>query len=389
MPDVSPPGPADGLDLAYAERGEVVVEHERLGVLVSEPVDDLGVSRGAERNGGHSHRLAAPEDGRTVRAGQRGHFNGQRAYLVHGPRVGTDARENQFPLDLALELVQRRLDLRDGVLGLLDVFGAELAHQFLPDCRQRFLAVHLRCDLLGFLDPLGAPVGHECMEFFRYGLGLEGDLAAAAGLFHQLVDQGDDFLDDLGAQADTLGDDVLGDFFAPEFDHVDALGVPADDQVHLALFELLVGGVNDVVAVDVADPGCCNGSLEGGMAQGQGGRGAYDRDRVRVVVPVETQHAALDLDFVDEVVGEPRTDRPIYHPHGEDLFRGGSAFSLEEPAGYLPVGRSVLAIVHVQWEPADFPGRRGTEYGGQNHRVTVAYFDGTVCLLCEFACLDG
>ena len=65
--DLAPPGPPQGLDLADGERRKVVMEHERLEALPFQGVDPLLVVRSAESRHDETLRLAASENGRTVR----------------------------------------------------------------------------------------------------------------------------------------------------------------------------------------------------------------------------------------------------------------------------------------------------------------------------------
>jgi hypothetical protein len=69
------------------------------------------------------------------------------------------------------------------------------------------------------------------------------------------------------------------------------------------------------------------------MAQG-GGRGGA-REHIGIVLAVVAHDPDLDLDFVDEAIGEQRTDRAIDHPHREDFLLVGRAFTLLEAAGEL------------------------------------------------------
>ena len=62
------------------------------------------------------------------------------------------------------------------------------------------------------------------------------------------------------------------------------------------------------------------------------------------------QHEALDLDFVEEPLGELRPDGPVHEPGGEDLLGGRAAFPLEESAGEFARRGHALAIVAGQRE---------------------------------------
>ena len=53
---------------------------------------------------------------------------------------------------------------------------------------------------------------------------------------------------------DPRGNHVLGQLFGADLDHVDGFLGAADQHVQIAGFELLVGGIDDELAVDPADP---------------------------------------------------------------------------------------------------------------------------------------
>src|SRR2546430_1943338 len=78
----APPGAAQDLDLARAEGGEVVMQHELLVRLADEGIDLLLVGGGAERRDHERLRLAAREEGRAVRARQDLDLAGDGAHVV-------------------------------------------------------------------------------------------------------------------------------------------------------------------------------------------------------------------------------------------------------------------------------------------------------------------
>ncbi len=85
--------------------------------------------------------------------------------------------------------------------------------------------------------------------------------------FDQLFLEGDHLL----VQAMGLHDGVahfgLGQLFAKAFDHHDGLFGAGDDQVEVAVFELLGGGEGDELAVDAAQPNGPDGAQKGHARQ--------------------------------------------------------------------------------------------------------------------------
>ena len=55
------------------------------------------------------------------------------------------------------------------------------------------------------------------------------------------------------SEFDRVGDFVFSQFAGADFDHVHEVLGAGDDQVHVAVFELLLGRVEDQFAIDPAD----------------------------------------------------------------------------------------------------------------------------------------
>ena len=155
-------------------------------------------------------------------------------------RVLLELGEGRSDLGLALGLAsspspaRTRLDdlLLDGVDRVLagELLGTWVASSsFAP------------CEAADLLDQLASSTR---------GLDLE---LLLAGLLGQLLDRGDELLDLAVGDVERVEDLGLGDAVGAALDHQDRLLGAGDDQVHLEVVPVLLGGVDDEVAVELAD----------------------------------------------------------------------------------------------------------------------------------------
>src|SRR6185436_11200606 len=359
--DLAPLGEAVAPRLAGGVRGHVVVEHEALAVFAGQRVDDLLVAPGAERDRHQRLGLAAGKQRRAVGARQHADPHGDRA---HGARVAAvDARlavEDLAAHDLRLEV---EADVLHG-LGSRTTFGAYAngLEYPLPDRVDRFRARLLLLDA-------------ERLAQVRLG---------------ELVDRLDRGLHLLVAVGHAAEHDVLGELERLRLHHHHARLGAGDDQVQLRLLQLARRGVEDVLAVDVADAARADGPVERHARQGQRRRHADHRRDVRVDFRIERQNLRHDLDFVVEAVGEQRPDRPIDEARGQRLFFGGAAFALEEAAGDLARRVGLLGVVDGQREEF-LPGLGGFRRGDRGEDDGVVHRDQhrTVRLAGDLAGLEG
>ena len=126
-----------------------------------------------------------------------------------------------------------------------------------------------------------AVLPHLLIEAASYVVGA---LAAEhqADQLAQLLLELDQRLQAAVTEQDRLGHDVLGQELGPGLDHHQPFAAARDDQVELALLALGEGRVDDVLAVEQADADAGHGLLERQLRDGQGRRGARDRQHVGV-----------------------------------------------------------------------------------------------------------
>ena len=109
-------------------------------------------------------------------------------------------------------------------------------------------------------------------------------------------------------------------------------------------------GIDDELAVDLADARGGDRAVPRDVRDGEGGAGAVDHRDVGLVHLVGGQEQADDLDLVEEALGKERTAGPVAQAGGEDFLLGGTALALEIAAGEAAGGGIFLAVVDGQGE---------------------------------------
>ena len=132
---------------------------------------------------------------------------------------------------------------------------------------------------------------------------------------------------------ERLDDLFLTHFLCPCFDHHDGVVAAGHDEIELTLLTLLEGRIDDELTVHDADADARNRLLEWNVGEGQGRRGAGDRQHVGVVLLIGREDEGNDLGLVTPARREERADRPIDDTTRQHLLFGRLAFTFEEPAG--------------------------------------------------------
>ena len=102
---------------------------------------------------------------------------------------------------------------------------------------------------------------------------------------------------------------------------------------------LLERWIEDVPAIDEADPGRADRTHEGRAGKGQGGGGGDHGDDVGIVLEIVRQDGDDHLGLVLEALDEQRPDRPVDQAGDQRLLLRGAALALEEAAGILPAAK--------------------------------------------------
>ena len=168
----------------------------------------------------------------------------------------------------------------------------------------------------------------------------------------------------------------LGDLVGARLDHQDRLLGARDDQVEVRAvlgvrLQVLLGGVDDEVAVDLADPHRTDGRRQRDVGDHQRRGGAVHRKDVIGVHVVDRKRDRDQLRVIAPVLGEQRADRAVDHARGQRALLAGAALALEERAGNFPGGVHALLDVHRQREEVDVAQRAG-DGCREHHRVALA-----------------
>ena len=152
-----------------------------------------------------------------------------------------------------------------------------------------------------------------------------------AGLLGELALRGAQLLDRLVGDVERVEDLRLGDLVGAGLDHQDRLVGAGDDQVEIGVLEqVLLVGVDDEVAVDLADPDRADRRRERDVRDHQRRGGAVHREDV-VRVDVVDRHRHRDqLGLVAPALGEQRADRAVDQARGERRLLARATLALEE-----------------------------------------------------------
>ena len=217
--------------------------------------------------------------------------------------------------------------------------------------------------------------------------GLDLDLLLA-GLLLQLLHRRAELLDLAVGDVERVEDLLLGDAVGAGLDHQDRLVGAGDDQVEVELGVVLLGGVDDEVAVELADPHRADVGGDGDRGDRQRRGGAVHREDV-VGVDVVNRHRDRDqLGLVVPALGEERADRPVDHARGQRRLLAGATLAAEERAGDL--ARGVHPLLDVDGEGKEVHVAQVPDgCGAEHHRVAGLNHDRATRLLRELSRLEG
>ena len=360
----------EAADFARAVGREVVVQHEALGrIAARHRVELLRVLLRAERDGRERLRLATREDRRTVEARENPDLRGERTDLVLGAAVDALAVDEHVLADgLDLERVEEMHEA-DGV-DLGPLFGNLLEEVFL-DGADLALALELALDEQRRRKGLAA-FGADEVHLLRRLRNVGDHLVGLAERTAHLDLKVDDLLDFLMRALQGRDEVLVADFGRTALHHEELAADAGVEEVDVALRLLLVGRVDDPLAVNAADADAPDRAHERNLADVERRRSRIHRQEVRLTRTVALDERAVHLDVVVVAVGEERTDRTVAHAGRQDLLGGRTRLALEEAARELARGVELLAIFALEREEVDAFARRVRVRHGRKHgRVAV------------------
>ena len=165
-----------------------------------------------------------------------------------------------------------------------------------------------------------------------------------------LVDEGDDLLDLHVSGLDGVQHGVLVHLVGTGLDHDDLVHGGGNGQGQVALLALLLGGVQDDLAVHQAHLHTADGAVPGDLRHG-GDEGCADHaGDLRAAIGVQAHDGHGDADIVAHLLGEQRAHGAVHHAAGEDGALTGAALAAHEAAGDAACGVELFLILHVQRE---------------------------------------
>ncbi len=362
--------------LAYRVRREVVVQHEALAVAAVQRVDNLLVVTGAESRGHKRLGLTAGEERRAVGAWQCADFAVDVANRVVLPSVealffGDDVGAHHFVFHVAK------------VAGDFLLLGVEVVTKFFFE-----LAEQVRFAFVELGVPLDFVAGGERItktNFFGHlrdvvkqrliNIGGREDHLLLAHDFTHLVARRDDLLAFSVGKEERVDELAFRHFFAAALDHHDGVFGHGDHEVHVAVAELLEGGVNDELAVDAGHANTSDGARLGRPRKGramEGHRRTTQREDVGVVHAVVRNDGGDDLHFVAEAFGEERTNRAVSDAGVEHFVLPRTRFALEEAAGDFACGVGLLDVLTSEGEEVEARAGSTVAHRRQNDGVAPA-----------------
>jgi hypothetical protein len=201
-----------------------------------------------------------------------------------------------------------------------------------------------------------------------------------------------DLLDLSVRDVERVEDLGLGNLVGAGLDHQDRILGARDHEVEVRALGLLracaggaagdqiLFGVDDEVAVDLADAHRADGRREGNVGDHHGGRGAVHREDVVRVLVVHRKRDRDELCVIAPVLREQRAQRPVDHARGQRRLLAGASLALEERAGDLAGRVHPLLDVDGEREKINV-AEISRDCGRKHHRVALTDDHGSRRLL--------
>ncbi len=194
---------------------------------------------------------------------QHAGFAGNVPQFLRRPAIETFAFDNQIPDDLMPDFVEGFLEMFQGMaLGSRRrSIGKQLLNELRLDLVGPLMALLLDIVLLGLAKfPIRIAAKHFQEGIFRRRDEFDGFRADFLAQFQlQFAKRGDVLMGEHD-RIDHLG---FGDLLAEAFDHQHGILAARDHEVQRTVFDLLVGGHQDQIAINHPHPDPGNWSLEG------------------------------------------------------------------------------------------------------------------------------
>ena len=211
-----------------------------------------------------------------------------------------------------------------------------------------------------------------------------------ADLCLDVSDEGNNLLDLLMRNHQSVEHVVLRYFVCACLDHNDLISGCADGNVHLGALALLSGRVDDNLTVNDADVCAADDVVERDIRDRNRDRRAQQSGYLGRVIRIVLQNGADDGNVIAQVLGEQRTHGAVDLAGSQDRLLRGTALAAHE--GTRDTANCVQTLLEVNREREEVDAVAGLCRGGrgdQNNGLAVANQAGAVCQLCQLAGLNN
>ncbi len=353
--------------------------HIALGLVREERIQPLSVAGRAQGGDGQHVGFATHKEAAAMHTGHFAHLHLNRTDFGQCPAIGTHAVVQNAPTHGFLD---------NRIEDILHIFGCHFAafhaglqrfHHLSGHNSQTFLAVApVVAGDDDFTNLVGRQFFDQCGGLF---LGQEDRIAGEllfADLFLHLLDGLDDGLHGLVGQFQRFQHHIFGQLVGSRFHHQNVVLGPGDLQGQGTVLHFRIGGVDDELAVHVADRGRTHRSTPGNVADGDGCRSRDDSQGIEKMFGVRAERVQNQLYVVAETLGKEGAQGTIHQAAEQNALFAGAAFAPEEAAGDAAHRVHLLFKVHREWEEVDARSHILGHGGGRhNHRIATAHSDRT------------
>ena len=117
--------------------------------------------------------------------------------------------------------------------------------------------------------------------------------------------------------------------------------------------------------------------------------GTNQSQNIRIVVAVRGERAAHDLNFVQIVEREQRTNWPVDQARRQRFLGGWAGFALDVTARKFPCRVGLFAVINGEREEVAFWIHATFNGGDKNQRFAKAHHDSSVGLLGKLTCFKN
>ena len=386
MTDLAAGGGARRTRFACGPLRHIIVMDIPLFRLVIDGIELLRGSERVQRADGEHLRLTSREQTRAVYARQHADLGVQRANIVRTAAVHALALKQPLLDDLLLHLVEAHVDLDVPVLGVLFAELLLEVHDRLGDARLADVLV-VGVERVG--DLVQTVLAQVVKHFMVDGGLLKRELRLADGI-DDVVDELHDLDVGLVRELDAVHQDVLFDLLCLGLDHHDLFMRGRDGDEALAGVALLLRGVDDILAVEIANVRGRRRAVPGNIGIGDDERRADGRDDLHGVIIVLREDGVGEHDVVAQLFVEQRAHRAVNEAGDEDAALGRATLAAVEAAGDTADGVHPLFDLDGQREVVDARLGKGRGDSGDEHDGVAVAADGLgVAELGDLAGLNG